>query len=75
VELTRLNCGTCGTEITGQFSHCRFCALDEKRLHFIETFLRCRGSIKDVERALGVSYPMVKSMLDDALCAMGLDMP
>ena len=38
----------------------------------IETFLR-RGSIKEVERALGVSYPTVKNMLDAALAALGLD--
>ena len=39
----------------------------------METFLRCRGSIKEVERALGVSYPTVKNMLDAALTALSLD--
>lgn len=57
----------------GSFSPCRFCRLEEKHLQFVETFLRCRGSIKEVERALGVSYPTVKNMLDAALSALGLD--
>ena len=42
-------------------------------MKFVETFLRCRGSIKEVEKALGVSYPTVKNMLDAALTALGFD--
>ena len=73
VAFTRVNCGDCGTEMTGHFAPCRFCALEEKHLRFIETFLRCRGSIKDAERALGLSYPTVRGMLEAALAALGLD--
>ncbi len=71
--VTKLRCSHCGTELSGQFAPCRFCRLEEKHLQFVETFLRCRGSIKEVERALGVSYPTVKNMLDAALTALGLD--
>lgn len=73
MEVTRLQCTRCGSELTGQFSPCRFCAVDKKHLDFVETFLRCRGSIKEVEKELGVSYPTVKNMLDAALSALGLD--
>ncbi len=71
MELTRLRCKSCGTELSGSFSPCRFCALEEKHMTFIEAFLRCRGSIKEVEKALGVSYPTVKNMLEAALSALG----
>lgn len=71
--VTKLRCSHCGTELSGEFAPCRFCRLVEKHLQFVETFLRCRGSIKEVERALGVSYPTVKNMLDAALTALGLD--
>ena len=73
MEVTRLRCGHCGTELNGQFAPCRFCTLEEKLLQFVETFLRCRGSIKEVEKGLGVSYPTVKNMLDAALTALNLD--
>lgn len=73
MEVTRLKCGNCGTELTGAFAPCRFCSLEEKHLQFVEVFLRCRGSIKEVEKALGVSYPTVKNMLDAALTALGFD--
>ncbi|MDR0326328.1 MAG: DUF2089 domain-containing protein [Oscillospiraceae bacterium] len=75
VDFTRVNCSECGMEMTGTFALCRFCALEEKHLRFIETFLRCRGSIKDAERALGLSYPTVRGMLEGALAALGLDTP
>jgi hypothetical protein len=72
LEVTRLRCPHCASELTGQFAPCRFCLLEDKQLQFVETFLRCRGSIKDVEKALGVSYPTVRNMLENALTALGL---
>ena len=73
MEITRLQCGHCKTELSGHFEPCRFCSLEEKHLQFVETFLRCRGSIKEVEKALGISYPTVKNMLEAALEALGLE--
>lgn len=72
LQVTRLHCPRCETELSGAFAPCRFCALPEKELRFIEVFLRCRGSIKDVERTLGISYPTVRNMLDSALRRLGL---
>ena len=73
MQVTSLSCSHCGTTLSGSFAPCRFCTLDEKNLQFVEVFLRCRGSIKEVEKALGVSYPTVKNMLDAALAALRLD--
>ena len=42
-------------------------------MQFVEVFLRFRGSIKEVEKALGVSYPTVRNMMDSALTALGLN--
>ncbi len=71
MQVTKLSCPACQSELAGRFAPCKFCALPEKELQFIEVFLRCRGSIKDVEKALGVSYPTVRGMLDGALKALG----
>ena len=73
LEVTRLRCRQCQSELTGQFAPCRFCLLEDKQRQFVETFLRCRGSIKEVEKALGVSYPTVRNMLESALSALGLN--
>jgi len=72
LDVTRLQCRHCASELTGRFAPCRFCLLEDKQLQFIEAFLRCRGSIKDVEKALGVSYPTVRNMLESALGALGI---
>ena len=71
MEITRLHCSHCDTELNGSFSPCKFCMLDEKDMTFIEAFLRCKGSIKEVEKMLGVSYPTIKNMMDSALNALG----
>ncbi|HLJ80574.1 MAG TPA: DUF2089 domain-containing protein [Ktedonobacterales bacterium] len=50
----------------------RLARLDHAQLEFVETFLRCRGNIKNVEDMLGISYPTVKRRLANVLEAMGL---
>lgn len=73
MQVTKLHCPHCQSGVSGQFAPCRFCALPEKDLRFVEVFLKCRGSIKDVEKELGVSYPTVRNMLDNALRALGYE--
>ncbi len=70
LRITRLSCPSCKTELSGSFVPCKYCALDEKQQMFLETFLRCRGNIKDVERTLSLSYPTVKGLLDELLRAL-----
>jgi hypothetical protein len=49
----------------------RLARLDAAQLDFVESFLRCRGVIKNVEDMLGISYPTVKARLASVLAAMG----
>lgn len=70
LEVTRLSCPKCGSEITGRFSSCRYCSLDDRLRIFLETFLKSRGNIKEVERSLSLSYPTVKNILDELLSAL-----
>lgn len=71
MHVTRLKCDTCESELTGRFAPCRFCSLDPEMLAFLEVFIKNRGSIKDIERELGVSYPTVRGNLDNLLLALG----
>ena len=70
LNITRLSCPKCSSEITGTFTSCRYCALDERLGLFLETFLKCRGNIKEVEKSLSISYPTVKNMQDELLTAL-----
>lgn len=74
-EITTIYCNDCGTKIEGHFDLCRFCRLTEDQKSFIETFIKCRGNIKEVEKELGISYPTVKNRLDDAANALGYENP
>lgn len=69
--VTSLRCGRCDTRIEGEFEASNLARLSREHLEFVEIFLRSRGNIKEVERALGVSYPTVRSRLDAVLEALG----
>ncbi len=71
-EITRLTCQKCESELGGHFTGCDFCHLSNDEIRFVLTFLKCRGSIKDVEKDLGISYPTVRSRLDAVLERLGL---
>ena len=72
--ITRLEGPTTGIAIEGRFSFgggSRFDSLSPEHLAFAEVFLKNRGIIKDVEAALGISYPTVRARLDDVIRALG----
>lgn len=69
----RLECPTCGVAVEGHFDGGALARLNRDQLAFVETFLRARGKIKDVEEELGISYPTVVGRLNDVLVAMGFE--
>lgn len=71
LSVTRLHCPTCGTMVEGSFSLGRMQRLNQAQLQFIEAFIRCRGSMKDVGLELNMSYPTVNNRLNDVLIVMG----
>lgn len=71
LKVTKLKCTSCNTVIENDFKLSKFEYLDGEQLNFIETFLKCRGNIKDVEKELGISYPTVRAKLDDVIGALG----
>ena len=72
LTVTKITCESCGTELTGKFPQCKYCALDEKLSAFLETFLRCKGNIKEIEKELSISYPTVKNLIDELLSSLGI---
>ncbi|HNZ82747.1 MAG TPA: DUF2089 domain-containing protein [Sedimentibacter sp.] len=73
LSVTKLSCNKCSTTIEGDFHPCEFCSLPEEDLDFVKVFIKCRGSIKDVEKELGISYPTVRSKLDAVIKSLGLE--
>lgn len=58
-----LACKECGLVVQTRFKGNEFVGLDDDNLHLLRIFVACEGRIRDMERALGVSYPTVKSRL------------
>src|SRR5687767_13708660 len=73
LHVTRLQCGNCGTGIDGVFGLGRLQALTTEQVQFVETFIKNRGKIKDVEKELDVSYPTVVARLNEVVRAMGYE--
>ena len=71
LKAIRLKCSSCNTVVENEFELSKFDYLNNDQLYFIETFIRCRGSIKEVERELGISYPTVRAKLDEVIMSLG----
>lgn len=50
--------------IEGSFDLSQLAQLDLDDQVFVTAFVRCHGSIKEMERIFGVSYPTIKSRLN-----------
>jgi hypothetical protein len=72
LTITRLHCRGCGTSLEGEFGVGRFGRLAREQLTLLESFLRSRGNLREMERDLGISYPTVRSRLDALVRALGL---
>jgi len=70
LHITELSCVRCETRLHGTFPPPALARLPQEHQTFIETFVRCRGVIREVERVLGISYPTVRSRLDAAVDAL-----
>lgn len=71
LAVTRLHCGSCGTTLEGDFSVGRFGRLSREQLALLESFLRSRGNLRDMERELGISYPTVRSRVEQLVRSLG----
>jgi len=60
---TVLSCGHCDIRVEGPFQLNEFATLPAEDLHFLRIFIRCEGRIRDMEPALGLSYPTIRTRL------------
>jgi hypothetical protein len=72
LTISRLHCRSCGTALEGEFGVGRFGRLSKEQLALLESFLRSRGNLKEMEREHGISYPTVRGRVDALVRALGL---
>jgi hypothetical protein len=71
LAVTRLHCRSCGTTLEGEFSVGRFARLDRDQHALLESFLKSRGNLRDMERELGISYPTVRARVEALVRSLG----
>ena len=71
LAVTRLRCRSCGTTLEGDFTVGRFARLERDQLALLESFLRSRGNLREMERELGISYPTVRSRVEALVRSLG----
>ncbi len=69
----RYHCDTCDTTIQGRFENGALPGLSAEQVEFVKMFVRCEGKITRMEAELGLSYPTIRSRLQDVIRAMGYE--
>jgi hypothetical protein len=57
--------------VSGDMEIPNVCLLPEGAYNFMLVFIKNRGNIREIEKELGISYPTVRSRLDNLLELMG----
>lgn len=65
MEIVEYHCPSCDTSIKGRFGIGDLGALSAAQQEFVKVFVCSSGNIKEVEKVLGISYPTVKSRLNE----------
>lgn len=71
LQVAELACVTCDTRLLGHFQLPPLARLSADMQAFVEVFINCRGNIREVERALNLSYPTVRNRLEAVIEALG----
>ncbi len=58
-----LACPHCEIKMEGPFQFNEFALLSAEDLHFLRIFVRSEGRIRDMESALGLSYPTIRARI------------
>jgi len=64
IEIDRVRLTASGIAIEGPFSLPPLAQLPAEDQVFVAAFVRCHGSIKQMEKYFGVSYPTIKNRLN-----------
>ncbi len=64
LKVVRLNCSDCGTSVEGDFDLPVLACLDTEDQSFVLSLLKSSGSLKEMARLYGISYPTVRNRLD-----------
>ncbi len=75
ITITRLHCDDCDVTIEGRFSPSSgpFAGLSPEQQQFLLTFVKCEGKLNRMEDELNLSYPTLRSRLQEVVRTLGFE--
>lgn len=67
LRIMKLECVNCGISFEGDFYSSPLLNLSSEHQHFIELFVLNSGSLKKTADSMGITYPTVRSRLDEVI--------
>jgi hypothetical protein len=67
VRVKKIECQACKASVEADFSTSPLLNLPSSHQEFIEMFVLSSGSLKEMAQRLGISYPTVRTRLDDII--------
>lgn len=67
LNVSQLKCEACGTEVNGDYALPLWLQLSREEQGFILDFFLASGSIKEMARQAGNSYPTMRNKMDDMI--------
>jgi len=67
VNVTRLTCPACATNLEGVFQMPKLLNLSEDELRFVTEFVTASGSLKEMAKLRNQSYPTIRNRLNDII--------
>ena len=67
LKVKSMICENCGTEVHGKYDLPVLARMSVEDQDFIVKFVKSSGSLKDMAKQLGLSYPTVRNLLDDII--------
>lgn len=67
LRIKRMFCTNCETEVGGSFELPLLARLPDREQTFVLDFIKSSGSLKDMAKNMGLSYPTVRNKLDELI--------
>ena len=71
LHVEKLQCDGCGTSVAGKFALPVLLHLSLEEQDFLLRFIKSSGSLKEMAKQMGNSYPKVRNTLDDIISHIG----
>jgi len=73
LTVVRLTCPACDTSVEGHFRFSPLERLSPEQRRFVELFIACEGKLTWLAQEIKVSYPTVRSRLDEVIRTLGYE--